>query len=396
MNIAFISDQYWPAMSGVTVSIDIFTREFIKMGHSVSLFVPEYPDSEKFDSQFPGTGLFRFPSWRIFFNDENRLVRRGQKKNVEKVLDRVKPDVIHVQTEFSLGKYAARYARKRNIPCIMTAHANWEELITIYAPMAHNGVARLYCRLYMRRRYRKADIIVVPSSLMEVLLTLYYIRKPIRVIPTGILKSDFEDGNHYCRDSVLKEFPRLTGKRILFYAGRLGLEKNIPFLMDVVKKLLPENNDLIFMIAGNGPAYDGLSRYAKKIGISQQVMFTGFIEREKLKYFYSIADVFIFASKVESQGLAILESMVCGTPVVAIVKMGIREVMGGDNGGFMVDDDLEMFSEKTSLLLNNPEVHQLKSKEAILHSQKWASGFYAEKLVRLYSSLISQKKASDL
>ena len=133
---------------------------------------------------------------------------------------------------------------------------------------------------------------------------------------------------------------------------RLGMEKNIEFLIDVLKNLTIKYPTLYLVIAGDGPARKDLENYADEKGLTEKVIFTGFVEREKLKDFYSTANVFVFASKVESQGLVTLESMACGTPVVAIGKMGTREVMGGDSGGFMVDDDMDMFVEKTDLLLS--------------------------------------------
>lgn len=394
MNIALISDQYWPSMSGVSVSIDTFSKELTAMGHRIFLFVPEYPGSAYYDSRYDGTEIFRFRSARIPFNEENRLVYRRERKKINRILNSVKPDVIHIQTEFSLCRIATKYARKMKIPLVMSAHANWEELITLYTPVPNLNLARLFCRAFIRKRYNRADMIIVPSSLMEVLFNLYFISKPIRIIPTGILTEDFENrNNNDWKNHIYKDYPKLINKKILFYAGRLGMEKNIKFLMDVLKLLLPSDKDLILMIAGNGPAYNELFEYSKKLGINDHILFTGFIDRKRIRDFYSISDVFVFASKVESQGLAIIESMTCGTPVVAIGKMGIREVMGGDNGGFMVDDDIYAFAEKTSLLLNDPEIHQIKSKEAIAHVRKWTIDKYADKLVRLYESLIAEKRA---
>ena len=381
-------------MSGVSVSIDSFSKELVKMGHQVFLLAPEYPDSAQYDTQWAGTNIYRFRANRIPFDDENRLVYRWEKKKVYNILDLVKPDLIHIQTELALCKIATRYAKKMKIPLVMTAHVNWEVLLVNYTPFTHSRIARLYCRNLMRRRYNKANIVVVPTSWMEVLLNLYFVNTPIRIIPTGIIKSDFENINESdWKDRIYKSYTQLIDKKILFYAGRLGMEKNIPFLMDVLKMLLPDHNNLILVIAGNGPAYAELLKYSQKIGIAGHVLFTGFIERKQLRNFYALSDVFVFASKVESQGLAIIESMICGTPVVAIGKLGTHEVMGGNIGGFMVDDDRKALADKTALLLDNAEIHQEKAKEALQYAQKWTSDKYAEKLINLYESLINERQS---
>lgn len=395
MNIVYISDQYWPSISGVPVSIDAFKRELIKMGHTVFLLVPDYPNAIELDRKLNVENVFRFKSHKIFFNDENRLVYKSEKKRIFKVLNRIKPDIIHVHTEFIMGKIATLYAQKFRVPLVMTAHTNWEELINYYIYFIPSRIARIYCRARMRRTYNKADTVIVPTSLMEVLLNLYFVSTPIRVIPTGIDKAEFEvsDSIDEITLPLYKIYPQLRNHKILFFAGRIGKEKNITFLIDVLKKLLVDDSNIIFIITGDGPAREDIKKYALDNGVIEHILFTGFIERLKLKSFYSLANVFVFASKVESQGMVVLESMACGTPVVAIGKMGTREVMGGDSGGFMVDDELDTFVEGVKVLLNDALLYKIKAEEARQHSSKWTMQVQAIKMLKLYRALI--KKYSE-
>ena len=389
MNIVHVTDQYWPSISGISVTIDAYIKEFTKRGHNVFLLAPEYPNSTEIDKKRNIPNLHRFKSYKVFFTLENRLVYRTQKSKIYKVLHSINPDIIHLHTEFAMGKMASYYAKKYHIPLVITAHTNWEELINYYIPFMPSWFARIYCRWYMRKSYNKANIVVVPTSLMGVLLKLYFVRPPIRVIPTGIDITEFylNGSKEESVLQVLESYPILRGKKILFFAGRIGTEKNITFLIDVLKALLPKNPNTILIISGNGPALSEIQQYANECGVFENLVFTGFIERDKLKTFYSFADVFVIASKVESQGMVALESMACGTPVVAIGEMGTREVMGGDYGGFMVDDVLEEFTEKVDLLLNNKSVHSLKSEEALKHLSKWTIQSSGEKMLKLYNHL---------
>ena len=88
-------------------------------------------------------------------------------------------------------------------------------------------MARLYCRLVMRQRYNKSDMVVVPTSLMELLLNLYFVEKPITVIPTGIEKADFHLNGDFENNRLLllEQYQQLKDKKLLFTAGRLGKEK---------------------------------------------------------------------------------------------------------------------------------------------------------------------------
>ena len=255
MNIAFFSDQYWPSISGVSVSIDSFSKELTKIGHNVFLFVPDYPGAKATDVALCRQNIYRFRSYKVLFNDENRLVYKSEKKNISNILDKIKPDIIHVHTEFSIGKIGKNYATWYKIPLVMTAHTYWEELISLYIPLIPIWFARPYARNFLRKAYKKADTIIVPTSLMEILLNLYFISRPIRVIPTGIDKADFKYTNHNnlnCVSRVYKDFPQLKGNRFLFFAGRIGMEKNINFLVDVLQKITNKYPDLYLVIAGDG------------------------------------------------------------------------------------------------------------------------------------------------
>lgn len=145
------------------------------------------------------------------------------------------------------------------------------------------------------------------------------------------------------------------------------------------------------VIAGDGPARSELQQRVLQQGLTSHVVFTGFVERSVIKGLYSLSDVFVFASKVESQGMVALEAMTCGTPVVAIGKMGTLEIMHGDNGGFMVEDDIHEFASRVLLLLSDQRVYALKCADALKHAQNWYMRAQGAKMHHLYQSLVSQE-----
>ena len=396
MNIVYVSDQYWPSVSGVPVSMDTFKENLIQKGFNVYMLVPDYPEAAEWDRENNATNVFRFRSRSLFFNKENRLVYKSEKKKVYERLDLIKPDIIHIHTEFALAKIVIKYAKKNNIPLVLTAHTNWEELINEYIKFIPHNLARFYCRSILRRMFNKVDVVIVPTSLMEARLIEYLVRSPIQVIPTGITAS------HFSRNIVeLEVSPNLIFEslsetikdhKMLLYVGRLGKEKNIKFLIDAFFKLAKSNDDIKLVIVGDGPAREELEDYSRSLGLEGRVIFTGFVQRNMLNDFYSMAHIFIFASKVESQGLVILESMTCGTPVVAIGEMGTRALMGSGGGGYMVDDDLDLFIEKVELLLNDSQIYKIKSAEAFIEAEKWGSEIMSSKVLSLYEGLLLEKR----
>ena len=396
MKILYITDQYWPTVTGVSVSVDCFKNELEKMGHTVYIFTSDYPNAEEFDKKHKVKNLYRFKSAPVIVNKDNRLVVRSERKRIRKLIDQIDPDIIHLQTEFMLCKMCKAYARKKKYPIVITAHTNWEELIHIYIPFFPIKILRYWTRHYLRAVFKYADAVVAPTSLMELLLHLYFIKNPIRIIPTGIevqpkskrkIKSNIPTANK----AVVEEYPILKNKKFLLFAGRIGKEKNIEFVIDVLGNLKKEFQDLMLLITGNGPEIENLRRYVKNKCLEERIIFTGFIARKQLDDYYKSAAIFCFPSKVESQGLVVLEAMAQGTPVVAIGKMGTREVMSGDNGGFMVDDDIHEFTMKVKMLLNDKRLYKLKSEEAYHHAEKWNLTSTAEKMEKLYKSILRNR-----
>jgi len=399
VKIVFATDQYWPSISGVSVSVDAFRTELIRLGHQVIVLAPEYPESFATDDPSTQTQhLFRFASMGLLFNDENRLVRFSEREKIDMLLLELKPDVIHVHTEFSLGRMVSQYARKHHVPLVMTAHTNWEELVDLYLPWFPKFLSRLYCRYHIRRSYNLANALVVPTTLMDHYLSRLSLRCPSTIIPTGIDPIDFEVTEPLApktHSMVYQRFPQLKGKRVLFFVGRLGREKNIPFLFQVLASVLQTEPNTMLLLAGDGPARKELEQEVTERGLAANVVFAGFVARKDLREYYFLADVFVFASKVESQGLVALEAMICGTPVVAIGKMGTREIMGGDNGGYMVDDDLAEFSSCVTLLLQDKQVYAEKCREALRHVEKWTMQAQAIKMLDLYETLVTAADSAE-
>ena len=392
MKIVYATDTFWPRVNGVTVSIDTFQRELSAQGHEISILAPAYPGDEKADGDRRNKSIFRFPSFSLFFDKEDRLIYKRHRKDIEALLDRLQPDIIHVQTEFSLGILCLKYANKRNIPSVMTCHTFFERYIKYYLPYVPFG--RFIARTLQKSKFNKADHIIAPSSQMKTVLLSYKVKTPVSVIPTGIPVSEFllAKGEEAKAAKWLGEnFPGLSGRKALLFVGRVGHEKNIDFLLPMLKKVRQVVPEAALALAGDGPYRTEYQALVKKEGLEEDVFFLGYVARPDMKYLYRSAALFTFPSKTETQGLVTAEAMLCGTPVVAIGAMGTLEVMNGDNGGYMVKDDVEEFSQRVIDLLTQPGLYEEKSKDALKHAQNWTMESTIEKMKSLYASLSPEK-----
>lgn len=392
MRIVFSTDTFWPRVNGVAVSVDTFRRELIAMGHDVLILAPEYlelPSPARTGTTQQTAGIVRLPSRSLFFSTEDKLidVQRAQKTAID-ALKAFQPDILHAHTEFSGLEILLEYRRKHKLPLVMTSHTYWERYIKVYLPFLPSLAARRAAIAVTRMRFRKANLIIVPSQSMKSVLQSYKIRKPITVIPTGISSDDF---NGIDRDQLRKTVPwlrdRSSDTKILTFIGRLSQEKNPFFMLPVIEEIRQQHPNILLLFVGDGPCRKELEYHVHKRGLQGNIQFLGYLPRTELRQIYGTTDVFTFPSKTETQGLVTIESMICGTPVVAIGQMGTREVMNGDNGGYMVEDNQEQFTERVLRLLNDPDLWQRKSAEALQYARNWTSQAMAQRLLDAYKDL---------
>ncbi len=371
MKVALVSDCFWPRINGVTISIQTFRDELERQGHQTLVLAPAYPNANA-DPELPRVRRFR--STRNFLSREDRDVLPDAFPEIFAALDEFSPDIVHFNTEFGMFLAGSLWCKLHHKPVFITCHTNWEFYIKHYAPLLPSMFARAIARHYMLRAYSNADYILMPGSQMQDLLFSYGVCGPFHVLQTGIDSAGFRSNPEELdafRQHLDAEAPWLAGKRLLLYVGRLGNEKNISFLLPVLALVRESVPETALVLIGDGPYRKKILKEAKKQGLGNCIHAPGYMDRKDLRLAYGSADVFVFPSKTETQGLTTIEAMMCGSPVVAIGEMGTRDVMQGDHGGFMVPDDTQAFADAVIRLLLDGTLRAEKSAEA----REWATRF---------------------
>jgi glycosyltransferase involved in cell wall biosynthesis len=398
MKIVMFSDAYWPRVNGVTVSVDSFSRALIRAGHQVLIICSSYPEGldvppslfgeEKTEEELK---IVRVPSVPAFITKEDRIAKFNKWFWVFKQVDLFAPDIIHINTEFMIAEFGFFYARAHNLPAIYTFHTMWEEYGPNYFPMFPSFIVKLVIRGILKNILVRSYRVIVPTSQIDEIVHKYRSVIKTFLLPTGIEPELFEhdeaEGAVF-REKLEEFFPRLKGKRILLFAGRVAKEKNLSFLFRVLSEILKKHPNVILFFAGNGPDLDYFKDEAQRTGVEENCVFAGYLERKDLALTYTIADVFVFPSLTDTQGLVTIEAMLSGTPVVAIGALGTLMVMGGDNGGFMVENDAGEFTARVLELLGDPELRRRKSLEAKIHARSWSIDELTKKLIAIYESSV--------
>jgi len=219
-------------------------------------------------------------------------------------------------------------------------------------------------------------------------LRQYGIETHARVVPTGVELSDFSGGDG-------QRFREQHGipleKPVLLYVGRVAHEKNIGFLLDVTIYLKLWHPDVLLVIAGEGPASAALKRRATELNLEANTFFVGYLDRAgELLDCYRAADLFVFSSRTETQGLVLLEAMALGVPVVGLAIMGTAEVLQPGRGAQIAQDDVRQFARTVSALLQDKEARAALSHSAKIYVQEWTAAEMTRRLARFYEDVICE------
>ena len=406
MKIAFFTDSYYPRINGVSASVRSYATKLAEMGHQVCIVCCDYENSEnkkfrrknyfeKYDKLHPNLRVYRISSINVFISKEDKSARLTAWHDLKHRMDEFKPDVVHINSEFIVGYFGLIYSRHRNIPSVYTFHTMWEDYVDGYIKFVPVYSAKKIVKEMIKFYLKRANIVIAPTVNIAEVIKSYNVERDVKILPTGI--PDALDPKKLKVPPLYFEklhnlLPYVQKKHILLYVGRVVKEKNLEFLYPVLKEVKKTYKDTMLVFVGGGPELEELKAKAKKEKLASDVIFAGYRTREELAYFYNLSDVFVFPSKTETQGLVTLEAMMAGLPVVAIGERGTLDVMRGDNGGYMVKEDVAEFSEKVLLLLKDKELHAQKSKEGKEWAKQWSLDTLTEKLISYYEEAIAIRR----
>lgn len=400
------TDAYFPRINGVSISVKSYADELASMGHKILIICCDYTSEEDInpviptksfmeETDNPNINVYRVSSLPVIISKEDKLARLSQWNKIKKQLNPFKPDIIHINSEFSLGLLGLVYGHYKLIPIVFTFHTLWEEYAANYMKYIPDSLARRLGREIVIHYLKRADEIIVPTQRIADVVAKYGIDKKPDILPTGIPKSVYITEPEKMKNftKVMEEtYPVIKNKKILLYVGRIAKEKNLEFLIESFERIQETNPETVLVFVGGGPDLENIKQIASENKYGEKIIFTGYCDREDLPYFYHSAEVFVFPSVTETQGLVTIEAMMCGTPVVAIGEMGTYDVMQGDNGGFMVENSIDIFTEKVQLLLNNKDLHKEKSADALKWSKNWSISSLTPKLISYYKKGIENIK----
>ena len=310
-----------------------------------------------------------------------------------------RPEVVHSQCEFMTFSYAAKIARKCNCPLIHTYHTVYEDYIH-YLPgrfSQYKTGAKLEKKAvacFSRMVLGKTSQVIVPTQKVENILKKYGVEEPVAVMPTGIELGRFKE--RISREEIdrkKKELGIPLENKVLVSVGRLAKEKNLEELLEYFSKLIKEGagKNLTFLIAGDGPDRENLGTLAKKLQITDQVIFTGMIAPEEVGRYYKLGDVFVCASSSETQGITYIEALACGLPALCRKDECLDQVVTDGYNGFQYEN-YEYFKMHLNYILEDEERRQEMGRRGQEISQLYSTWNFCTAAERIYRETIERQE----
>ncbi|OAT81367.1 glycosyltransferase family 4 protein [Desulfotomaculum copahuensis] len=381
MKIGVFTDSYRPYTSGVVRSIETFTSELTSLGHDIFIFAPSYPNCQKENR------VFRFASIPAPTNPDFTLALPFSLQ-LRQTMRRWEPEIIHVHSPFLLGRLGAHFAKQMGVPLVFTFHTLYDQYVH-YVPFARE-VTRELTRRFCRDFCNQCDLVIVPTGVIGEHLIKMGVRTAVKKIPTGIKLEEFSAGNKQWLRHKYKIAPE---EKILLFVGRLGQEKNIGYILDNFAAIVAELPATRLVIVGGGPEEEAIKKQTDRLGLKNQVILTGTLPRSEVINCYCGADIFIFGSKTETQGLVLAEAKAAGLPVVAVRAFGAMEMVRDGEDGFLTEaGDRKAFIKGVQQLLTDRELYQRMSKQALLNAGTLSSRQSALSLLVSFDELIKTKE----
>jgi 1,2-diacylglycerol 3-alpha-glucosyltransferase len=375
LRVGLFTDAYLPEISGVTMAVRWYREELERRGHEVYVYAPRYERSNDDDDR-----TYRFRAGPVFGYKTARMAVPYSRAAFQSFASL---DVVHSHTPFSLAYAAIAAATRHRLPHVQTYHTYLSQY-RHYIPRpirptvrAAEGYSALLCN--------RCTVVTVPTSAIKNELIRYGVNRPIHVIPLGPHLPLFDRPACWTPREEL-DVPREA--RLFLYAGRLAAEKNLLFLLRGFARIRRELPDSILVVAGDGPLRERMEREANALGIRPEVRFTGFLDHPRLVDLYRAADLFLFASKTETQGLVLVEAMAGGTPAVAVGELGVVDVVRDGVNGYLVSEDETRFARAAIAALSDRGTYASLCSGAKATAVRMSVQSYADRTIELYEACL--------
>ena len=384
MRIAFVTNNYTPYSGGVVSSINAVVHGLHGAGHDILIIAPDFLGKRHHDPDY----VIRVPTIYRFIYKKNHMAIPWRANTF--VLDSIKaynPDVVHVHHPFLLGASGLYAAQKIDVPCVFTYHSLYHDFYEHYTPSffpVPTCMVKPFISSWVAHFCRSVDGVIAPSGFIKEYIRSQGVTIPIEVIPSSLQPLFMSQNGTQELSNASKDFFELL------VVSRFAKEKNLPFVFEVLAQL---PRCVRLTLVGYGAEYEFLQQLAYIThGFSQErVRFIHKPSAQDLLRWYQSADLFLFSSYLDTQGLVMVEAMSQGLPVIALDGPGQRDIVSNGMNGYMVSG-VEDAVAVISNIIKNDTLYSLLKEGALRTAQRYHPNVQLQQLFTFYDNIMTYER----
>ncbi|MBQ7875148.1 MAG: glycosyltransferase [Oscillospiraceae bacterium] len=358
LNVCLINDSFPPLIDGVANTVKNYAAIIEKNYGKATVAVPYYPGAD--DSLCPYK-VVRFPS----LNTERLLNYRAGYPFSPETLDKIKEeniDVIHTHCPFMSAILARTLREPLDAPVIFTYHTKFD--IDIARTIGNNVIKEKVLKQLVKNIEACDEVWVVSEGAGENLRSIGYKGEYV-VMENGV---DIPKGR--VPDEKIAEatagYDLPEGIPVFLFVGRMAWYKGLDIILEALANIKAGGDDFRMVFIGGGLDKEEVEKYSVELGLSEKCIFTGPIhDREVIRAWYCRADLFLFPSVYDTNGLVVREAAACGLGSVLIKGSCAAEGITDGETGFVCENSAKAFGEKLHEICKNPESMKIVGKNAM-------------------------------
>ena len=392
MRIGIFTEVYRPYVSGVVTSVVMLKKSLEELGHDVYVVTIntdkmkyEYDEKEKI-LKIPGIESGIYDNFKISSIYSIKATKRIKKWNL---------DIIHTHTEGSMGLYGRLLAKQFDIPVVHTYHTMYEDYIYLitkgYFDKPAKKLLEVLTLFYCDKTV--SELIVPTKKTYDLFKNKYGIEREVNIIPTGIDIERFKNSNFDSKEinDLKNELGIKKDDFVLLLVSRISEEqKNIKILIDSQKIINKKYKNIKFLIVGDGPDLEFFKKMTKN---NKNIIYTGMVPWNVVAKYYQLGNVFVTASKTETQGLTVIEAMAASLPVVCLDDDSFKIAIIDNYNGLFFKNKKEYINSIFKIYEKKDE-YAIMRKHAVLSSKQFSSKYYGERILEVYDKAILEYKKS--
>ena len=382
LNIGLFNESFPPVMDGVAVCVQNYAYWMQKKVGGVSVITPNVPGADYSQYDYEVLDYFSVPV----------PLRQPYVTGIAEVdptflakIVRRRFKIVHAHSPFAAGLAATKVAKRLNIPMVATFHSKYRDDFSQTIP-SKAVVEQIIKRIVSF--YERADEVWVPQASVKDVIKEYGFKGNVEVVPNGSdLVADYPDT--YFIDAR-KQLGIAPNDFVCLFVGQHIWQKNVRLIIEALEKVKDMPFKMFFV--GNGYAAEEMKKMVTEKGLDNQVTFVGTVtERETIKRYYAAADLFLFPSLYDTDGLVVKEAAALQTPSVMVETATAASIIKDNKNGFLISNDVNAFANRLRELIHDPKlVHRvgIQASHSIVRSWEDVVGEVLER----YNRLIAKKK----